>query len=216
MSPEATQRLRTAIHEAGHAVVAVRLGFRPVRTTILGGGKMKYRFREDDARYDFSRPAIARRECCVCLAGPLAEAIAEHGADNIDLRPAWATMPGVDFESARRHAQTVARHSGRRRDSVLNELASETHRWLASWRNWCVVETVAAELFEQETLRYGDVSKFVKRPVREPTPAEIEKRARRFRSAAMARDRERVGPHTSRQGNLREYAFTDLAAAMRR
>ena len=85
--------IKTAYHEAGHAVVAELLGFKPLYTTIVSrgnyGGYTQY---SDEDKFDFTCDECLNR-ICIAMAGRAAE-VCFYGKDGIN------TGAGGDIRSA--------------------------------------------------------------------------------------------------------------------
>lgn len=126
------QRELTAHHEAGHAVVAYRLGFEVGPVTITATDETLGLSLSEGAWADGSRD----EDCAVVyLAGHEAELLLDPAADSAgsrsDFEEAEHLLGSQDFEPARRRARELL---------------------TASWEQ---VRAVAQLLLEEETLGYG-------------------------------------------------------------
>lgn len=145
-----------AYHEAGHAVMAIRLGGEIVSVTV-DPDRDDGPARTGDARTRWRRPApdraaAAERDLLVAIAGPVAEmhyrgetphpaVVAEWSAD-------WATA----VAAAEGLGLTAAK-----RDALLTRVVAEVHGVFGEDRLWSATAAVADLLLAHETLEDDDV-----------------------------------------------------------
>lgn len=150
-----TQREATAIHESGHALLALMGGIRVKQATIRGGRGYNgcvTTFECDDQPL---RPALR-----MIIAGPLAEGVFNHGS-NVDLRPDWDDCGSKDAIDARRIALRLAGGSLVRRDAILAAAVDEVFKILQRPAIWSALVTIAGELLERNTLDGEDLQQIV-------------------------------------------------------
>ena len=133
-TPERSQEICTAYHEAGHAVIALVFE-RPVQKVSIGHCEL---------RKGVSRASQDRLEAdiLILLAGVVAEAI-HSGTYN------W-TGAAMDLQSVRRLA--VMRSGQGQADKLTRRLLAKTEHLLQQTRNWNAVEQIAAELIAKKSL----------------------------------------------------------------
>jgi ATP-dependent Zn protease len=140
-TPERSQEICTAYHEAGHAVIALVFE-RPVqKVSILPDQR---RLGHCELRKGVSRASQDRLEAdiLILLAGVVAEAI-HSGTYN------W-TGAAMDLQSVRRLA--VMRGGQGQADKLTRRLLAKTEHLLQQTRNWNAVEQIAAELIGKKSL----------------------------------------------------------------
>jgi hypothetical protein len=150
MSTSNAQRKATAYHEAGHAVVALFLGYKPRSATIIPAvdfhGQVKHDSPLRGIKLDIDDSDRARlrveRAIMICFAGPLAQQ---------RYRPrSWRRWHGAsDFQTA---ADLALRVSG------SEEAATAFLRWLELQTRsiviarWTLIDRVAQALLEHDKL----------------------------------------------------------------
>jgi hypothetical protein len=141
-----SQRFITALHEAGHATVAIARGCRVSQLSIDGGGSARILYPVDDdqpARYH-------KQRALVCLAGFAAEQVYYFGnlpevRDNV-LRAAQKG-DSADFAQHRVSAAAVGRLSGPMRYSKEEVSGASVDAVLGIIREkWPVVNEIAYHL----------------------------------------------------------------------
>jgi ATP-dependent Zn protease len=153
---ERTPREATAYHEAGHAVAAWTLGYRPTTATILAAGDSAGQVRHENPfpgislEFDGSDRTRLRveRAIMICFAGPVAQK---------RYRPtSWRGWHGAaDYATA---AELAFRVCGSR------EIASAFLKWLDLRAgsliadHWDAVERVAAALLERGALGHEEIA----------------------------------------------------------
>jgi ATP-dependent Zn protease len=138
----------TAYHEAGHAVIALRLGYEVGKVTIkrrqgvLGRADIRNRTSPDDIR--------------ISLAGALAEALVNPSDEKIQLGAHY------DWRNTRRSVRefvALGFINGRERDILIEELLHETRALVRRDRE--VIARVAEALLEHKTLTGDDIKRIV-------------------------------------------------------
>lgn len=158
------QLRHTAIHEAGHAVVAYLLDLKPVYTTIVGrnryGGYVSF---SNEGESTYSKDFLLNKICC-CYAGRAAE-VREYGQDGIN------TGISQDIKSATHIAELMVTEYGmadseimyytaemRSTDScvlnkikeILKEQYARSERLVK--QNYAKIKTLAQILLEKNSL----------------------------------------------------------------
>ena len=143
------ERLKhTAYHEAGHAVVAFRLGYEVGKVTIkrrqgvLGRADIRNRTSPGDIKIN--------------LAGALAEALVNPSDEQIQLGA------HSDWRNTRRSVRefvALGFINGRERGILIEELLQETRALVR--RDAGAIARVAAALLEHETLTGDDIKRLV-------------------------------------------------------
>jgi ATP-dependent Zn protease len=138
----------TAYHEAGHAVIALRLGYEIGKVTIkrrytfLGSAEIRNRTSPDDIRIN--------------LAGPLAEGLVNPNDEDIQLGSL------SDWRNARRSAREFVELGfiGDREGGILiEELLQETRALVRRDRK--AIAAVAEALLNRKTLSGDDIRRIV-------------------------------------------------------
>jgi hypothetical protein len=144
-----TESKHTAYHEAGHAVVALRLGYEVGKVTIkprygsLGRTEIRHRSPSpDDIRFD--------------LAGALAEALVNPNR--------WEIQFGAraDWQFTRRSVRkfvALGFINGREGDVLIDELLHETRALV--WRDRKAIARVAAALLKHATFTGDDIKRIM-------------------------------------------------------
>ncbi len=139
-----------AVHEAGHAIVALRLGVDVSKATIVPEGDLSGAVHHG--------PLTARETIFITLAGPIAERMANQRdteydislgreeSEILDLLPEYAEEIGVTLDDdeddpAERQLQLRELHQ-----NVANEVTEKLRQ------EWAAVEQLAHGLIEHETL----------------------------------------------------------------
>jgi ATP-dependent Zn protease len=143
-------REHTAYHEAGHAVVAFRLGYEIKKVTIK-------RSRGSLGRYVCSTPRRnSPDEIKIDLAGPLAEALVNPSNELIELgsRGDWRSIRRStrEFEALR----FIGDDEG---DILIEELLHDTRALVR--RDAEAIARVAAALLKHETLTGDDIKRLM-------------------------------------------------------
>ena len=141
-------RKHTAYHEAGHAVIALRLGYEVGKVTIrrrytsLGSAQIRNRTSPDDIRID--------------LAGALAEALVNPSNEKIQLGSRG------DWRNTRRSTRefvALGFIGDQEKGILIEELLQETRASVR--RDKEVIAQVAAALLEHETLTGKDIKRIM-------------------------------------------------------
>jgi dihydroneopterin aldolase len=141
---------RVAIHEAGHAVGALRMGISFDRVTIKPDGDTLGLITPDShAHYNPRVRADGMANAIFSLAGCVAEVI--HGYDDCE---DGASGDFTKSEGALRAAFKTEKEISIRRYRAW----SKTFKMLAEPKTWALVEAIATALVEQETLSFEDVA----------------------------------------------------------
>jgi len=181
----------TAFHEAGHAVMRLELGRRPVAATIKPDkregtlGHITHRATKLDVDYfdpnDWRLRRWADTEIMTVLAGPEAERRYSGRRNNGGARSddEWAT--DVAFWSE---------ESSERTQAYLKWLSLKVQAYISSEQVWERVEAVAAALLEKETLSGKEVREAWLSSRRLPASSEamLERLAQRKRPRPVAYD----------------------------
>jgi ATP-dependent Zn protease len=145
-----TPKEHTAYHEAGHAVIAFRLGHEIKKVTIVPS-------RRSLGRYVCSTPRrTSPDDIKIDLAGPLAEALVNPSDVQIQLGSRG------DWRNTRRSVREfVARGfiNGRERGVLIEELLQETRALVR--RDAEAIARVAAALLKHETLTGDDIKRLM-------------------------------------------------------
>ena len=151
MSDDPSQLLRFAVHEAAHAVAAVRLGFRCSRVTVEA----------DRQRCEFSFPRLAHamgrlwrgRRITVALAG-YAAIVLRFGPESDEVAKAEA---GDDLE----YAEKLIRAPWQDADAQLDAWTGWVRGFVGVTANQRAIELVAGELLARTTMPGSDVKSIV-------------------------------------------------------
>jgi len=143
------QLKHTAYHEAGHAVMALRLGYEVRKVTIvrrqgvLGKAEIRNRTSPDDIRID--------------LAGALAEALVNPNDEQIQL---GALSDWRNVRRSTREFVALGFIGDQEGDILIEELLQETRALVR--RDKAAITKVAEALLEHKTLTGDDVKHIVK------------------------------------------------------
>src|SRR5262245_2324647 len=156
----------TAYHEAGHAVIAYRLGYEVKKARInpkRGGGSVHVRNRwsPDDIKIN--------------LAGPLAEALVNPSDEQIQLGASG------DRRNTRRNARlfvSLGFIGSSEKNILIEELMHETKAMVR--RDAEAIARVADALLEHKTLTGDEIKRIVEAMSRPPTPKSNPFRSRRY------------------------------------
>jgi ATP-dependent Zn protease len=153
------RRRSIAYHEAGHAVVAHRLGVEVEHVTIVPDHTSRGHFVHDDlfcARGLGSDRANLERAIAICLAGPLAQAwlLRRYSERRCDGRQ--------DYDCASGLARYLAGAAGER--EFLRYQERRTHALVE--RYWNEIELVAQALIERDQLSGAEVKDIIEAPRR--------------------------------------------------
>jgi ATP-dependent Zn protease len=155
-------REATAYHEAGHAVAAWCLGYRPATASILAGddsaGQVRHESPFPGINFEFDGSDWTRlkieRAIMICLAGPIAQR--RHR------RTSWRRWHGAaDYATA---TELALRTYG------SGEIASAFLKWLDLRAkllvedHWSAIERVAIALLKHATLTNEDITSLVVEP----------------------------------------------------
>jgi ATP-dependent Zn protease len=141
-----TELRRTAIHEAGHAAIALCLGILFETLSVKPDGDALGHVMVSDDYRDHDR-GDAMKFAIFALAGCVAEAISGYDLDGaVD----GATHDYRDVDDALRRAFKTDGECARRRSRAY----SKTIKLLD--KNWALVENLAAALVEKETLTFDE------------------------------------------------------------
>jgi hypothetical protein len=142
-----------AYHEAGHAVIAFRLGYEVKKVTIkpnyrrraLGNAKVTHRgWSPDVIRID--------------LAGPLAEALVNPSPFH-EMIEAGSRGDWLETRRATRNFVALGFISGREKNAVIEELMHETRALVR--RDQEAIARVAEALLARQTLTGDDIKRIV-------------------------------------------------------
>ncbi|HEY1602112.1 MAG TPA: hypothetical protein VGG64_21095 [Pirellulales bacterium] len=146
------ERIRTAYHEAGHAVVSNHHGWQVGRVSIVPNASTGDwgHMQPKRGHVPIMAPENAAIDIQICVAGPLAEAIHRHGHSRVETqRTDWATCKARDIARAYLRAKTVV-HNYNERAAYLDGQAAATQELLS--RLWPNVELLAEQLLQVEIL----------------------------------------------------------------
>ena len=138
----------TAYHEAGHAVIALRLGYEIGKVTIkqrytsLGSAHIRNRTSPDDIR--------------ISLAGALAEALVNPNDKEIQL---GALYDWRNVRQSTRRFVALGFINGREKGILVEELLQETRALVR--RDKEAIAQVAAALLHHETLTGEDIKRIM-------------------------------------------------------
>jgi hypothetical protein len=167
-SPLPSDAERSAVHEAGHAVMAVRQRRRFRTVSIVENDHSQGRILGLPTR-DWFRPTLTREsrlrrileeDILVFLAGPLAEArlAGANSLDEIDPR----TIVGSAYDN--QVIEQLAAYMSASEDETqafIHWLTIHAWNWVHNDTWWCAVERVAQQLSTARTLRSRDVKQLV-------------------------------------------------------
>jgi len=160
---QSQRRIRTAYHEAGHAVAAHRLGYRLLCASIrekptdpdeLPGIKRGYVCYDAIPTHQKKPREIAIDRARIAMAGVIAGGIragSRYKAWDWDEFGGRATAGDDDLEEMKRFLEDAGIPLEEQRQPYLN-LRIRTRRLLATLRNWAAVNAVAEALLRHETL----------------------------------------------------------------
>ena len=142
MTPE-----HIAYHEAGHAVIALRLGYEIGKVRInpkrgTGIAEIRNRYSPDDIR--------------ISLAGPLAEALVNPNDEQIEL---GAFCDRRNTRRSTREFVALGFVNSREKDILIEELLHETRALVR--RDEKAIAAVAEALLEHRTLTGADIKRIV-------------------------------------------------------
>jgi hypothetical protein len=158
----AMSREATAYHEAGHAVAAWSVGYRPTTASIEAGNDSVGQVRHEEPfpgiSFEFDGSDMARlkieRAIMICLAGPIAQKRYR--------RSSWRKWHGVaDYATA---TELALRACG------SSDIARAFLKWLALRAeslvddHWSAVERVAIALLKRSTLTHDEIASLVSKP----------------------------------------------------
>lgn len=204
IGPPSWIRLR-AVHEAGHAVVALLRGFTLTRVSIARrgriGGACEYRFRLPRPGAPAAARRLARAGVAVALAGSVAQDVeaAERGFVAVDPRTGAPFRPfapgaGDDVRVARRFARRIYRSPEAQR-AFFARMRSSTEHLLRRPEAWAAVHALARTLLETRTLCGDHATLDVVRALAAAAARPPPRGERRARAARTGRP---AGAHRSR------------------
>ena len=152
----------TAYHEAGHAIAAWNLGYRPTTASIVPGGDLVGEVRHENPfpgiDFEFDGSDMTRlkieRAIIICLAGPIAQKRYRQSS--------WRRWHGAaDYAAA---TELALRACG------SSEIANAFLKWLGLRANslvedhWNAIERIAIELLKRSTLAHEEIELLVLEP----------------------------------------------------
>jgi ATP-dependent Zn protease len=141
---------RTAMHEAGHVVMAIDVGVEVYSVSIVGDGHVAGNF--------LHAPVSDRERVFILLAGPFAEIWA--GVDNED---DWRYCGQQDMDKINADAQRLVEIGEWREDEVqiyMNALSKITNKRLERLRP--KIEVLAKELLIRQTMTGNEIEEVLR------------------------------------------------------
>lgn len=141
-SSNADERILTAYHEAGHAVIAIVVGRSVNKVSIIPGGKRLGACKMDKGRKKASQDAL-EADLLILLAGMAAEC-RKSGRYN---------MGGAaqDLVNAEKLALSRAGNS-RQAEKILKRTLDKVHHLFDQSVNWAATESIAEALLKSEEI----------------------------------------------------------------
>jgi ATP-dependent Zn protease len=155
-------REATAYHEAGHAVAAWYLGYRPATASILAGddsaGQVRHENPFPGINFEFDGSDWTRlkieRAIMICLAGPIAQR--RHR------RTSWRRWHGAADYAAASELALRAYGSGEIANAFLKWLDFRAKSLVEN--HWSAIERVAISLLKHATLTHEEIASLVLEP----------------------------------------------------